>query len=474
MTGKCQGIRTPLSIKHIDGLYLDLAAENSSEVAESTAHNLEQYYVLQGRQDNLVTFEHRSPSKFGSFDESTDMGKMHVIEGISCAEDSTDLSKQYNKDLDGIQKTMPEFEGISISVPPIVEDEVIFNDSEIPSLSKERASLLEKLCGSESMLAAKSCALSKYNIDKIPDAYHSLPADIMEQLNFSNSLCVNGIDLDQYRTTKDDEITDPFCSLGSEFDGSLLRSHLYKLPPSNSKYVREAGKPPLTPPVEKLQQRMISMKSVASLEELGSNSELVCFRIDEDSSTTVEESTSEQGVHSRGAQISTKRIALADMTSVYQNMPTSVSVCREHLERATLDSTNTVLPSEINCKENDNISVSTVQSAANSFRSRFSKLDISGKASERDRVRSVSEKWGKPNNIVSNISSFIPLVREKQQTAAPGIGTFLPLILLWCLYLLAPPSTYSSKMIDVIAEGLFNELKKIIIRRTLFLYLSNE
>ncbi|XP_020268003.1 uncharacterized protein LOC109843482 isoform X2 [Asparagus officinalis] len=394
LSGKCC-VQTPLSIKHTNRrLNLD---DNSSAIAQSTILDAEQNYVPQSRQDGLDRFDHRSPINSGGLEESVDIGQMHIGEASSCTYDSACLTHQYDICEVGLQETMPEFEGFSINVSPTMEGDVTFSGSEIPSLSKERASLLEQL---------------------------HISGNILEQLNLSDSLRIDGIVSDQFRTIKDDKTTDPCCNLRSAFDGFSLRSHPYNYSSSDARYAQEARKPPLTPPVGKLHQRNILRKSVASSEEQGSNPELVCFRIDENSTTTAEEPASEQVFGSKEVQTSTKRTALADVTSMYQNMPTSVSLCRKYLERASLDSSSIAPLVDINYTENERLPLtrSVVENSASSICSWVSNPDRSGKANEKNRGNTVSEKQGKPDNIVSNVSSFIPLVREKQQKAAPEMG----------------------------------------------------
>ncbi|KAL6982824.1 hypothetical protein U1Q18_016217 [Sarracenia purpurea var. burkii] len=69
-------------------------------------------------------------------------------------------------------------------------------------------------------------------------------------------------------------------------------------------------------------------------------------------------------------------------------------------------------------KGNQTSSVSTncVKKANEPLKNRFDKLKLSGKTSLRNGGQSLLEE-SKPNNIVSNISSFVPLIQQKQAAA---------------------------------------------------------
>lgn len=135
--------------------------------------------------------------------------------------------------------------------------------------------------------------------------------------------------------------------------------------------------------------------------------------------------------------MSTKREALLDVTAVYQNAPSLVSVSKKFTERGSLESVNTESYSgaqkgvhsmvgnacarkpKIVDEEKDSLPVNgnRVWKAAKSVSSRSAKPQISGKAQDRKKSQAHLEKGCKPTNIVSNISSFIPLVQQKQQAA---------------------------------------------------------
>lgn len=462
LKGKDHAVMTPLLINSThEALLLDLADGDSkislkdkAGIAESMALNLKQHQASVHGQHFLCagnTLEHEGGKERGYCEECTEGRVKHDSDCSLCTHDSARLS-QYDDNLDSYDETIPEFEGFSIDVPSIMEDGIIFNDSDLSNLTKERVSLLEKLCGSRCMLNPVSCPSSSCKIHEVPDVYQPLPAGLLEQMITNNSLQPNDVNVKQFRASEDGKVADLYCSLGQESDVSFLgRSHSYSMP-STIKYGYEARKPHLTPtPVEKLRQRVISRRSGASSEEVGSNPELICFRIDESSCSTEEnmhvdelDATSEEGVDSRGIKKSTNRKALVDVTSVYQNAPTLVSVSEKYLERGSLDSVNTESYSGIQMDVNSNsgnectgsgksgiddkencapsVSESTVRKSAEPFRNMSTKPELSGKANERNRSQSISWRGCKRNNIVSNIPSFIPLVRQRHQAAAPVTG----------------------------------------------------
>ncbi|KAG1363757.1 titin [Cocos nucifera] len=345
----------------------------------------------------------------------------------------------YTYDMADCDETMPEFEGFSIGVPSPMENSVLCN-SDLQSHTKAQDSVLEQLCCTRNLVTPRSCPSTKYKINRIPDVYQSLPAGTLEHMESTNLLHFNDVDIKQFRESEDDKFSGFFGNLELEYDG-YGKSHSHSMPSSSSRFGWLASKPPLSPPVEKLCQRKFSARSGASSETVGSNPELVCFRINENTSTTEENENpdeldmSKERVGSRETKESTNRKALLDVTALYQNAPTVASVSEKFAERSNLQSVNAESYSgtqkgvcvtvenvcarkpKIVDKENHSLPVdgNRVQKAAESINSRFSKPEISRKPD--DRNKNWPEKGCKPSNIVSNISSFIPLVQQKQQAA---------------------------------------------------------
>ncbi|KAJ0989693.1 hypothetical protein J5N97_008049 [Dioscorea zingiberensis] len=388
--------------------------------------------------------------------QSVNLGKIYdssLLDGkkILNTSDSA-VFPPYDNDLFGggeSHETMPEFEGFSITVPSLMENGVVVDYSDFSGLTEKRTSLVERLCKSNSVLTPLSRPSAKYKINEIPDVYQSLPSGILlDHMKLSNSLEFHSVSMDQIRASRDANLTNLFSNLGPEFDSSLLGGSLSQsIPSSSRRFGSGVGKPPLTPPVGKISQRIISGRSFASSEKVGSNPELICFRIDENSCMTEEnkhlcelEDTSEDKVGSGSGMVSNNRKALGDVTSRYQNAQSVVSGSTKSPEKGSLDSVCTELyfqtQMEVNprytddgkCKaaEKENsfllASGGSLQNPAESLSRMSGKPDLSVKGKERIAGHTILGKGGNPSNIVSNISSFIPLVRQKQQAAAPAAG----------------------------------------------------
>ncbi|KAM0942587.1 putative inner centromere ARK-binding protein [Dioscorea sansibarensis] len=380
-----------------------------------------------------------------------DLMSTHDGKELLHTRDSVWLSA-YGDDKFGCDEAMPEFEGFSIAFPSSTEFEVAVNDSDFSALTEKRASLLEQLCQSGSVVTPLSRPLTKYKINDIPDVYQSLPSRLPDHMRLSNSFELHNIGMTHIRASKDARITSLYGNLGSEFDASLsCRSLSQSISSSSTRFGSVVRKPPLTPPVGKMSQRVISGRSFASSEKVGSNPELICFRIDENSCMTEEnehplglEDTSKEKVGSGNAMVSNNRKALGDVTSSYRNAQSLVSGSKNFPERGSLDSVNTELYFQTRTelcpgmeikradddrlkaddKENSFLSVGDngIKKPIESLCRVPSKPDLFTKGKERITSHTTLEKGGKPSNIVSSISSFIPLVRQTQQAVAPAAG----------------------------------------------------
>ncbi|TQD96680.1 hypothetical protein C1H46_017682 [Malus baccata] len=134
---------------------------------------------------------------------------------------------------------------------------------------------------------------------------------------------------------------------------------------------------------------------------------------------------------------SIQRVPLADITEI-PNPPASVSKAEPYADRLSLDSVNTEFSltgahksfkqrlgiqnsskRRYNNKENLSMSRGTnnIKRTTRSLHKRFSKPKLSGKTSLRKGGSSLSEQEPKRNNIVSSMTSFIPLVQQKQAAA---------------------------------------------------------
>ena len=213
-------------------------------------------------------------------------------------------------------------------------------------------------------------------------------------------------------------------------------------------------KPPMSP-VRKLWDQILLNSS--SLEKQRSlNPELTCFPIEEDPSISDENETRDETADSIQEDICStlvncgaKREPLAEITEPHINPPT-VSAAERFPDRGSLDSVTTEANftgtySKVkrkfqnrNCnkkgcinegKENRTLSISTncIKKDTKLLNNRFSKPKLPGKPSLRRGGQGLPERDPKHNNIVSNITSFVPLVQQKQADAV-GAGN-------WCRYM---------------------------------------
>ncbi|KAF8414270.1 hypothetical protein HHK36_002271 [Tetracentron sinense] len=350
----------------------------------------------------------------------------------------------------GDDQTMPEFEGFSIGIPTekactsIAVDGVSFDTSDLPSTTIERISVLEQLCRSASMLTPLPNFSTKHKLHTTPDLYQSLPNGLLEHMNLRNTLFPNDGDLEQLKVS--------YKCVSEEVDRTFLgRSYSDCMPSSSVRLGCHVRRPPYTPPVGKLCQRITSKSTGGSSEKLESiNPELTCFRIEENPSTSEEHENLDEvadqfqvSISSREMNSSTIREPLVDTTTEYLNRPTLVSAAEKFIERGSLDSLNTEMNfpgTQSGVKQNlgngygssrryvnmenqvSSLGGNGVRKVTESLQNNFSKPNLSGKTGERKGGQSFLEKDSKRNNIVSNISSFIPLVQQKQQATAVLTG----------------------------------------------------
>ncbi|KAL6973854.1 hypothetical protein U1Q18_028038 [Sarracenia purpurea var. burkii] len=177
------------------------------------------------------------------------------------------------------------------------------------------------------------------------------------------------------------------------------------------------------------------------------NPELTCFLIEEDPSISGENEnrgevigtnqTSQEDISSKVMTCGAKREHLAELTDACVDPATSVSAVERFPDGSGFDSINTDISFNGTCsmvkekhgnlstkkrrctngaKENQTSSVSTncVKKVNEPLKNRFGKPKLSRKTSLRNGGQSLSEE-SKPNNIVSNISSFVPLIQQNKQ-----------------------------------------------------------
>lgn len=330
-------------------------------------------------------------------------------------------------DLFSADQTKPVFEGFIVEEgnkkPQIAGDEISIDKLDLPTTTIERASVLEQLC----LSASNYTPLPHFpTTDKCPGApnfYQSVPNGLLESMDLRSSLSLNGDAGKLHRASYS-------CSneeARHTFQGSSCSDYR---PFSSSQFSWNISKPCISP-VGKLWGGRTS-SSGSSEKQLSLNPDLTCFPIEED--PCMSEDTEQQDevnevshevISSMSITGSAKRELLGDITEQYLDPLASVSAAEKFSDRGSLDSLNT----DINVPEtwdkgkeklqNQNISVAEngVKRATESLQNRLRKPKLSGKTSLRKGGPSILERESKRNNIVSNITSFVPLVQRTQGAA---------------------------------------------------------
>ncbi|KAK9156346.1 hypothetical protein Sjap_003826 [Stephania japonica] len=346
-----------------------------------------------------------------------------------------------NGDVDSVggDQYLPEFEGFSVDastdtvVPDIAGDEISSDKLDLPRNASERISFLEKLCRSASILTP----------------LHSTNYKLHNSLSINRSLPNGRIDFrDSVIFSNEEQLKASY----NAFDAEICHSaHCNDTSSSNVKFDSDARKPSCTPPVTKFCQKITSFSSGHSSEKQQSmNPELTCFRIDEDTDTSEEDESkykvfdplqkedgSEQKINA------TIRSPLVDMTNKF-NPSMLVSAMEKINDRGSVESINAELnfnEAQLQAeqklengyrkvrrsnrgKENNNSSlgVNGLEKTTEVLNNRFSRSKVSGKVSYKKGNPDSLAKGQKHNNIVSNVSSFIPLVQQKSQPAPVYTG----------------------------------------------------
>ncbi|KAF5949563.1 hypothetical protein HYC85_011556 [Camellia sinensis] len=324
--------------------------------------------------------------------------------------------------------------------PHIVGDAISFDKLDLPSTTVKRASVLEQLCKSASRHTPPSEFSATFKLHGTPDLYQSVPNGLLEHMDLRSTLNLNDDGGKQLRASYScvDEVK---CA----FEGVLYSDCV---PYTDARFGWSFKKPYMSP-IGKLWDR-ISSNSSSSGKQRSLNPELTCFPIEEDPSISGENENIDEVADTIQEDISStlitraKRQPLAEIKEACVNPPTSVSAAERFPDRNSLDSTNTEVSAtgaqsrikqklgnrysnKRRCtneaKENRSLSVSTncIKKATESLNNRFSKPKLSGKTSLRKGGQNLLETESKRNNIVSNITSFLPLVQQKQ-AAAVGTG----------------------------------------------------
>ncbi|KAG6689987.1 hypothetical protein I3842_11G201100 [Carya illinoinensis] len=336
----------------------------------------------------------------------------------------------HSLDMTGADGAVPVFEGFILQTddkqPCIAGEGFNFENFDLPNTDIERASILEQLCRSACTNTPLSCSSAAYKLHTIPSLYSSVPNGLLEGMNLRSNL------------STDDTEKQPHGSCVKEFGRAFHGRSYSHCPPKSSCQSDWNIRNPYTSPVGKLWDR-IKSNSGSSEKRTSLNPELPCINEENENADEVAE-TIPEGIRSEVTTSSVKREPLLDITE-NPNPPASVSEVEMYADRCSLDSVNmefsftgthtrvkqklrnqhSLKKRYVNkAKENQSVSigVSSVKRATESVLDRFTKPKLSGKTSMRKGSPTFLGRESKPNNIVSNITSFIPLVQQKQAATA--------------------------------------------------------
>lgn len=325
----------------------------------------------------------------------------------------------------GKDQIMPVFEGFIMPTDdenPVSDDGFRFEMLDVQDGITEHASVQKLLSKSASVHTPLSHFSTAYKLHKAPNLYKSVPNGLLEYMNIESTFSMN-------------ECNGVNSFLNKEVGQAPYgRSHSDCLPLS---YAESAGyqRKTYTSPVGKLWD-IIASQSGSSKEKRSLNPELPCISEENENVDEVAD-ISQEGIDLDVRTSAAHRKPLDDITED-PNCPASVSYTENEMTRCSLDSIRTEIsfagthrkakqkPGKRESSKRHRAKDSTsmpkglngAKRPAEVPNNRFSKP----KASLRKGGPGISEMDSKRDNIVSHMTSFLPLVQQKQ-TVAPFTGT---------------------------------------------------
>ncbi|GLT31032.1 hypothetical protein SLA2020_057990 [Shorea laevis] len=295
---------------------------------------------------------------------------------------------------------------------------------ELLKTSIEHASLLEQFCRSACFQNPFSPFPTTCKIQKSPSVHQYVPNGLLECMGMDNVLPINS-DTSQPKIST--------SSFGEEVSHGL---HGKSFPISRSQQIWD-GKKPYTSPVGKLWDRITSYSG--SSEKRGSTiPELPCIT-EENENIDEAADAFDEGNGSEAVTCSKKRKPLTEIKED-PNVPSLISEAELFSSRNSLESVSNDY--SVNCTKNsvrqkaairktskrrdtdrlnENQSIpggeNGTKRASESVCNRFNKSKLSGKESLRKGGPSFLEKESRINNIVTNMSSSVAVLQQKQAAA---------------------------------------------------------
>nr|XP_043627441.1 transcriptional regulator ATRX [Erigeron canadensis] len=378
-------------------------------------------------------------------------------------------SKNDDKSVIALDESMPVYEGFIIDEEvenvslESTEGELDFHMLEDPSTTIARASIMEQICRSASMETPLSHFSSTLKENKPQNFYGFMTDGILEQMDLESSKSLDK-DCTKCPQKSESDIT--------EVDSSLQNQQKFDSFPFTSTPFSWQSKNHHSSPLGKLWDRSAS-SSGSSEKQLSSNPELTCFPIEEDPGSNEEsenaeylsdeleenkslkvENEPESELHTESTEacfqpsieISSEMVTEGrenddeEVAADKELPPEATEVCPQHAnilstfmkyrDRCGSNSVNieasvpkTRDMAKYKPKDYPDIRISRYEdnrgsSIATRASSRGNVSALSkNKSSMRNGIPRISQKGNKYNNIVSNITSFIPIVQQKQSAA---------------------------------------------------------
>ncbi|CAN4103911.1 unnamed protein product [Withania somnifera] len=355
--------------------------------------------------------------------------KSHFVDQSQYSQSFVCSSPQ-NRDLDILDADQSVLEGFMIDASTADEELDIAHLGINYETTIQRASILEQICKSASAHTPLSHFTSSFGFDHTHNLYQSLPNGLLEHLDLSTFLSEEDVNK-QIRASYscEDEVKDSKLEIPcSDYQ-----------PRYECQFGGRSGNQ-YQSPVGKFWERIPSHSS-SSEKALNLNPALMCFPIQEDPSSSAENETAVVAgkigdeIDSMVVNSHVKRLPLASITNSCLNPPASVSAAERSHARGSLDSVNT----DVSCTGDHNkakrnlgscfrnmsaakakqtffIGAKGITQGKESLR-RSSRPKLSAKSSVKRERQKLSEKGPSRNNIVSTLTSFIPLVQQKQAAA---------------------------------------------------------
>lgn len=385
----------------------------------SIIHDLSKHCIVNDEQDMLHSEDQPNFGQkvvFSTAEKNMEGRKSFIA--ASSSHCSVGYPHKPNLDLDGTDDTMSLFEGFVMSMENgqsfAVRNGTCFDKLDFSTSAVKRANVLEQLCSSSSIHTPLSQLSNACEIHYTPELHKSVPCGLLEDKYLRNTLHFDNGSGEQLMAghTEHKSFSDP-------------------LPWAIRPYASPVGRP--------WERVTFRFNSGSSEKQRHFNPELTCFPIKEEGNGSTDEVV-DTCHHGNNLENSSNHEPLAEIEEDFPEAPPLVSEADMHACRMSVDSVNT----QINftgthnavakklgnhCKsnrrfvkegkENQCLSVSTnaIKRASESLQNQANKKTLSETTHKRDEGPFL-EGASKHNNIVSNVSSFLPLVQQKQAIAS--------------------------------------------------------